>query len=77
MTRKYFILYKREGSQAFSKLEPGVHVPLYAKPEIKEAISFMETYQYVEGISLRPEPGNAMYNIIATEHGNFDASTWS
>jgi hypothetical protein len=65
LIRQYFVLYKREGSQSFSKLEPGVHLPLYNKPEIWNALRHMRSYPHIEGLAIRL--GNEQYNIIATE----------
>jgi hypothetical protein len=63
--RQYYIFYKRLGSPAFSKLEPGSHAKLYDRAEINAAIEHMRGTPCVTGMVIQYD--GELFNIVAFE----------
>jgi hypothetical protein len=61
--RQYFVFYRRGGQdQKWGKLTPFVHLGLYDRREIRQAVTFMRENPSVEGVAIRL--GDESFNLV-------------
>lgn len=59
--QQYRILYRRQGSEKWASLEPGVHATLYAVPAVESGIELIRRPE-IEAVCVRHE--GDLFNII-------------